>query len=861
MLLNKKNLINIVTCFLLFIIITGCTVTSCESTPSTTKSSISGVLTVPITGDQIYESNDSFNDNLTDATEISYGDTAHGSIGTYTDIDFFKFTGTVNDYIIIDIDAESFNSSLDSILSLYDTGQTLIAQNDDYPIGATDDPDNYLFVLDSHIEIEMPSSGTYYIKVESFSITSGSYKLRLFKSSTASDAAAAGVAFTQADFISDEIIVKYSAGVDIQHMKSIAGGYNVIKSDSNIERGVLCLLKLESSEKALLSSDAVKDRTLNEIKRLQSLPNIEYAEPNYIYKPLFTPNDEHYHYQWHYPLIKLDEVWNEDLINNISDVIVAVIDTGIGRSNGTKSGTNHEDLGISFVYEYDFISEPSISLDGDGMDNDATDPGDDPNGRFSSFHGTHVMGTIGAITNNSIGIAGVAGGNQNGAKIMPLRVLGAGGGAVYDIAQAVLYAAGLENGSGQLPGQKADIINMSIGSTANSTTLENAINDAYDEGVLIVASAGNEGTSVPYYPAAYVNVVSVTAVGPGAELASYSSYGNTVDLAAPGGDMSADMNIDSYPDGVLSALMDQNGSTYTSIYSFMQGTSMAAPHVSGVAALMKAANASLTSTQIRDKLQSSAIDIGQAGYDIYYGHGLINVYASVKSAMEATQSPVLFPFPKAVKLYGSNPEDSFTLKNIGGTGAISVTSITASQDPEGMVSEISPTSGTVEFSANVTLTTGGVEDGRNHYAMLEIVCSSGKKEYVYVIFNRDGFTGITENEDIGNVFVVALNSETFEPIALDVTTYSKNYIYTIEGLDTGSFLIVAGTDRDNDMYLCDRGEACGFYPVFGNPETVELENGVNITGIDFQVSDDALSGPGATSLKGLNLEQGIRIPR
>ena len=124
-------------------------------------------------------------------------------------------------------------------------------------------------------------------------------------------------------------------------------GYTFLNTDNNIAEGALTLLKLKPSEKAPLSINTVREKTLDEIERLNSLPWVEYAQPNYIYKPLFTPEDEYYHYQWHYPLIKLDHVWGEYLINDVSNIIVAVIDTGIARSNGTISGNNHPDLGIT----------------------------------------------------------------------------------------------------------------------------------------------------------------------------------------------------------------------------------------------------------------------------------------------------------------------------------------------------------------------------------------------------------------------------------------------------------------------------------------------------------------------------------
>jgi serine protease len=854
MYVNKKRLICI-TLSLFLSIVALCFAAGCSSS-SLPTSSISGVLSVPITGDQHYETNGSFGDDFSDAYPISYCDTAYGTIETVSDVDYFSFSGSGGDTVIIDIDAEAIGSELDSVLSLYYESDKLnpIAENDDYPPGWQNDPANYIFVYDSHIEWNLTSSGTHYIMVKSHNgNSSGSYQLRLFDYSSGGSLAEEGDIPPDVEFVPDEIIVKYKPGFDSGSVKGVTldNGYAVLKSNRDRVNGALELLKISKTAKVALSPESAKEKTIAEVRRLRTLPHVEYAEPNYIMKPLFIPNDTYYfidELQWHYPLIKLDMVWDENLQNDLSSLRVAVLDTGIARSDGTSSGTDHPDLG-NFVDEYDFIRDPLNSLDDDGIDGDATDPGDDPNGQFSSFHGTHVIGTIGALTNNGTGIAGVAGGNNSGVQIMPLRVLGARGGDVYDIAQAVRYAAGLSNDSGFQP-SPAHIINMSLGAAVDTATLRNAISDAYDAGVLIVASAGNEGSSTAFYPAAYSNVISVSAVGPGSELAPYSSYGGSIEICAPGGDTGIDITFDGYPDGVLSTLFDQNGSTYTPLYSFYQGTSMAAPHVSGVAALMLAANGSLTPAEVRSKLATSAIDLGQEEYDIYYGHGLVNAYAAVKAAFDPpqTQSPVLCPFPRALKLEGSNPTDSFTLKNIGESGPIAVGSITAIDDPESMISNITPnTDFPVDDTGqniNVTLSTSGVEDGKTHYARLEVTYDPSMKEHVYVLYNRDGITSFYENEDIGNVFVLALDPLTFETVSEAVTTFSESYEYTIGRLPAGSYIIAAGTDRDCDLSISDAGEALGFYPVYGTLLAIEVDGAIDLTGVDFQVIDNASAGPG-----------------
>ncbi|MGQ9615018.1 MAG: S8 family serine peptidase [Spirochaetota bacterium] len=653
-----------------------------------------------------------------------------------------------------------------------------------------------------------------------------------------------GVDFRR-DFIPDEIIVKYRSELSYSLMSDSGGGYRILRSFSGRgDSGVLCLLKLESSLKNDLSDDAVSERTLLEIEMLKALPYVEYAEPNYIYRPLFSPNDKYYTLQWHYPLIKLDMVWKEDIVNDVSSVIVAVLDTGIARSTGDKTGNVHPDLDGIFVDEYDFISDNNISLDGDGYDDDATDPGDDPYGVASTFHGTHVTGTIGALTNNYTGVAGIAGGKNSGVRIMPLRVLGAGGGSTYDIAQAVLYAAGVDNSSGKKPSKPADIINMSLGG-ADSATLHNAIKTAYNNGILIVAAAGNSSSNYPLYPAAYEEVISVSAVDIGARRAWYSNYGSLngnskVDLAAPGGDFSYDLNFDSYPDGVLSTLAeqyyDQNTYYYEPRYGFYQGTSMAAPHVAGVAALVKQSLIGKSSKpeDIKNYLTGNAIDLGDPGYDVYYGHGLINAYKAVAAAAGHTISPVLFPFPKELRFEGSNPQaQKFTLKNVGNSGSITITKIYEKKSQPWVT--ISPSYGQVNDSdwldVNVSINTSRLTDGKTHTALIVVESNAGT-EYVYVLYNKDGFP--SENiKNIGELYVVAIDPDKWKVVEMDITDYIRFYEYTISGLKAGKYIVGASSDRDDDGYLFEIDDIYGFYK---NGESIDLRAGQNLTNIDFQVN-------------------------
>ena len=371
---------------------------------------------------------------------------------------------------------------------------------------------------------------------------------------------------------------------------------------------------------AAAAMDRNKLKTLYQIKAMRLDKEVAIAEPNYIRRILSVPNDPFYQYQWHYPQINLPQVWD---ITTGANTIVAVIDTGVALS--------HPDLQGQLVAGYDFIRDPATAGDGDGIDPNPDDPGDQADGKGgSSFHGTHVAGTVAAATNNGIGVAGVA----FGAKVMPLRALGIGGGYDYDVEQAVRFAAGLANDSGTTPPRRADVINMSLGGANFTQGLQDACNQARAAGVVLVAAAGNDGIDEMNYPAALSGVIAVGAVDINKARAPYSNFGSWVSVVAPGGNMSQDVNGDGQPDGVLSTAASDSSGARVDNYQILQGTSMATPHVAGVLALVKAVAPSLTPQAITNLLTSGALtdDLGAPGKDDQFGYGLINASKAVAAA-------------------------------------------------------------------------------------------------------------------------------------------------------------------------------------------------------------------------------------
>ncbi|HJV69466.1 S8 family peptidase [Ideonella sp.] len=352
-------------------------------------------------------------------------------------------------------------------------------------------------------------------------------------------------------------------------------------------------------------------------------PNVLYAEPDRRLQALSTPTDPLYASQWHYfeatGGLNLPLAWDRA---TGSGIVVGVVDTGV---------LAHADLADNLLPGHDFISSTSSSNDGDGRDADATDPGDGCNGGQSSWHGTHVAGTVAAVANNGEGGAGVA----YGAKILPVRVLGCGGGYFSDIADGVLWASGNAVGGVAAPSQPARVLNLSLGGRAACpTTMQAAINQARANGAVVVVAAGNSNQDASLHtPANCAGVVTVAANGRGGGRAPYSNYGARIDVTAPGGNQAAGA-----ANGVLSTLNDGYSTAGNDSYAYYQGTSMAAPHVAGVAALMLSRNPALTPDEVEVLLKSTARPLPVA-CTLGCGRGIVHAAAAVNAVFLGAGSP------------------------------------------------------------------------------------------------------------------------------------------------------------------------------------------------------------------------------
>lgn len=333
-----------------------------------------------------------------------------------------------------------------------------------------------------------------------------------------------------------------------------------------------------------------------------------YMEPHYMYltneaapeqtdTDVTIPNDILFtDYQWNLPAIETNRGWN--ITKGKEDVIVAVVDTGVDL--------NHPDLKGKLLEGYNVVDPKSKPLDDVG-------------------HGTHVAGIIGAIVNNSEGVAGMSWYN----KVLPVKVLdNSGSGTTYAVAEGIIWAA--DHG--------AKVINMSLGNYADAQFLHDAIKYAFDRDIVLIAATGNDNTERPGYPAAYPEVFAVSATDPDMNKASYSNYGDYVDVMAPGTSIAS-----TYPNNQYAAL---------------SGTSMASPHVAALAGLIRSLNPDLTNTEVMDLMRQSVIDLGDPGHDKYYGYGQVDVYKALQSA-SSNSAPLQF-WPQHVRQQLDNTMKKYT---------------------------------------------------------------------------------------------------------------------------------------------------------------------------------------------------------
>ncbi len=806
-------LIKYLASFILILIITGCGGSDDES--SSTNFSLSGNILVGGNTARDGDVNDIgtrelSNNNIYEAQPIPNPVILGGYVNqAYSGPDgrFYEI-GDWDDFFAVDL-------RIGQIITLFVTNQNLLGNDLDLALLNRNGLILNASVGDGKTEnIVVPADGHYFVQVQAHSGASN-YVLTIGQNTYSNST---GMRLSD-DFVPNEAIVQPSPNI-----QSLDNRFTIQSSDSSRRMLVsLNTLSTQSTTSKFITPELEdKYNTLMEIKRLRK--DGIAANPNYEWKLLqTTPNDTLYRHQWNHSIIELPQAW--DFTTGDSSVIVAVPDTGVLLG--------HPDLENKLVPGYDFVRNRYTELDSDfGIDTNPNDPGDQlPGG--SSFHGTHVAGIIAAQSNNNEGIAGVSWNTS----IMPLRALGKGGsGTEYDIEQAIRYAAGLPNDSGDLPTYPADIINLSLGGGAFSKGTQLLMEEVRNKGIIVVAASGNENTSIPMFPASLDSVISVGAVDINKQLASYSNYGSYLDVVAPGGDNTPDVNGDGNPDGIISTMGSDVSDKYVQLefsYNYAMGTSMAAPHVAGVISLMKAVNPNLTPQDVDDLLASGRMtdDLGDSGRDDKFGYGLINARKSVVAASSLNSGgqvvlpvapPLLVVNPKSLNFGLNTTSTSLSLNNYG--------------DGDLEILDISDNSGgfLVVYGNGVgdyTVTVDRSALAAGTYTATITITSSVNIVQVPVILQVSD-SGSDTSGDAGLHYILLVDPGTLDSIQ-EIQTEVRNgsYYFRFDDVIAGEYIIASGSDSNNDGFICDEGEACGAFSTIYQPTTINVKN--SRSNIDF----------------------------
>ena len=593
--------------------------------------------------------------------------------------------------------------------------------------------------------------------------------------------------------------------------------------------------------------------------------NVAYVEPDRVMRALFTPNDTYFANQWDLTDatggIRAPAAWDLAGSSPGAGIKVAVIDTGI---------TTHSDLSGQTAGGYDFISSSSAARDGNGRDSNPADEGDWYGNNEcgsgypasnSSWHGTHVAGTIAALANNSKGIAGIA----YGAKVVPVRVLGKCGGSVSDIVDAIVWSSGGSVSGVPANTNAARVLNLSLGGGGACGSFQSAINTARNNGAIFVVAAGNESQNVSNSsPANCSNVVSVAATTKAGSRASYSNYGSTIVISAPGGDGSGGSG------DILSTLNSGTTTPGSETYAYYAGTSMATPHVAAVAALVMQKNPSLTPDQVKTILTSTARPLpGSCSGGC--GAGILDAAAAVQAAGggSANAAPVA-----NFGVTTSGLTASFTDSSTDSDGTISSRSWNFG---DGSTSTSTNPSHTYAAAGSYTVSlTVTDDDGASNTKTASVTVSSGGSGGSTVLQNGVAVTGLSgaRNSQLMYTMVVPAGATNLKFVTSGGSGDADLYVkfgsapttssYTCRSWNTGNsetcsisnaqagtyYVMINGYSAFSGLSLTGSYTAGGG----GNPGGTTLTNGVPVTGLAATTgnwtSDYTLVVPsGATNLK------------
>lgn len=666
------------------------------------------------------------------------------------------------------------------------------------------------------------------------------------ESSSAADGAAAvppssTLDDTSLDFVPGELVVRYAdEGLQASSVRTLEAAGVTFRLERSLAVAGMRLYEAPGLSKA---------ETLTAARALNARPDVLYAFPNYIYQPAAVPDDPEYDRQWHYDAINMEAAW--DITTGDSNVVVAVLDSGVIDT--------HPDFGARLLPGYDFVFNVASAGDGDGRDPDPYDAVDDGSG----YHGTHVAGTIGAATDNGVGVAGV----DWQARILPVRVLGAEGGTFSDISDALIWSVGGTVPSVPANTNPADVINLSLGGEQSCTQAWQDVFDIVTPFAIVVAAAGNDNMSASdFVPANCQGLITVGATDFAGERSYYSNFGSAVDVMAPGGDLAEDLFDPPRPDGVLS--LGYDGSPE---YVHMQGTSMAAPHVSGVVALMKAIDPFVDATRALAALRASATPLADSSCDGYgadrelfsedCGAGLIDAAL----ALEYIESGELPPpdgeialSPTTLNLGQTADQATYTITNVSGA-PIAWTILgynDAVDNPAPVVN------GAVLTSSASGMLDSGESQELTLFLNRDLLTADGYYR-IWMVFDVDGANQLYQVRFVrsdaavpdldGPMVVAAFIEDETGDLVTSGEQQSSGVISSFDfEVEPGLNILGAWSD-ENDNGLVDDGDFVGFGDDF-----VNVPAGATISGLSLRV-DPVLSAPEGAVAERARMLEALRL--
>lgn len=709
-----------------------------------------------------------------------------------------------------------------------------------YDVNNTDDPADSSLGTGNEETVYAPETGDYYVWVWAQDGKSN-YILR-----TGWDTNTQANSLTvNADMVSDQIFVGYAPTQISKNAASQSQTAKTFAFDEYNDEMQLTRLSSSSDGAALYDiyasyvdmrsafefplmkngfgiSDHRKWVVVKTAKKLLQKLDVQFAGPNYLSSTSAIPNDFLFPNQWHYKSIGLERAW--DITTGSKDVIVAVIDSGVAPHFDLVGNVDY-DLGFDFVRN-SFLYP---SGDGDGIDPDASDPGGGFRVAGYTSHGTHVAGTVGAMSNNDVGVAGV----NWSVTIMPIRAADLDRNLSCDaIINSLKWAGGIANSSLRVPEKRADIINMSFSGPVICPGLQSIIDQLTNMGIILVAAAGNDDSFLRFYPAALPGVVSVSATNRSDWITTYSNYGSTIDVAAPGGE---------HGDSVLStaAVNDPYSSDYWPRFRQYPGTSMAAPHVAGVAGLMKSVFPSMTATDFDYALTSGELtdDLainGATVKDNYFGYGRINANKAVNWALEASnqgQRETFITSSASALDFGIN--ETGVLIEVGKSGPANIAFETWYREDDWVSLEVVNTDSSAFGTYRVVVNRAGLQRGQYRSTL---VFEANDKSFVRVTLSLQ--VGESVAGEAGQQYALLLDAYTLVPqYWWGGNQQSVDYDVKFEGVVPSLYYLIMGSDMDLDQYICDEGEFCQIYPIDSDPKLIE------ITSEDYSLGSFTISIP------------------